>query len=408
MSVTFASLIQVPARQTATGPGATPRASAGERLWYVDALRVYVVGLVFVIHVLEVFNPWDEWHITNAERSRVLGELVVLMAPWIMPLVMLLAGVSAWYALPARGDASYVRERTSRLLVPLVLGILLLVPPQVWLERRLRQQFQGSLPEFYPHFFDGIYPSGNFSWHHLWFLGHLYAYSLLALPLFRYLQRDGGAKVLARLARLASGRAGLAWLALPLVLERSVLWGLLPERHMLTSDWSNHALLFGAYVYGFVLAGAPPLRAAIDAQWRAALAVALVGTSALMVGTWRDIVPARLPSPYTLPYLAFWTLYACCAWAWMVGLLGAARRWLDRPTPFVRRAAPSAYAWYVIHQPVVVAFAYGIVTWRGSVALKVTVLFVASAAATLVATAIARRLMLELSRPSRGSSVSVR
>ena len=408
MTAPSTSLLHVPGRPTLAGPGAAPRTSAGERLWYVDALRVYVVGLVFVIHVLEVFNPWDEWHITNAERSRVLGEVIVLMAPWIMPLVMLLAGVSAWYALPARDDKSYMRERTRRLLLPLVLGILLLVPPQVWLERRLRGQFDGSLLEFYPRFFDGIYPSGNFSWHHLWFLAHLYAYSLIALPLFRYLQRDEGAKVLARLGRLASGHTGLVWLAVPLVLERSLLWGLFPERQMLTSDWSNHALLFGAYVYGFVLAGAPPLRAAIDAHWKGALAIALVGTSALMLGTWHDVVPARLPPPYTLPYLVFWTLYACCAWAWMVALLGVARRWLDRPMPLVHRAAPSAYAWYALHQPVIVAFAYVIVAWNGSVVVKAAALFVASATATLLVTALVSRLVQELSRPLRGSSISMR
>ena len=376
--------------------GQTTGSPVAARLWYVDTLRVYVILLVFVIHVLEPFNPWDEWHITNAERSRALGEVIVLMAPWIMPLVMLLAGVSAWYALPKRDNAAYARERTRRVLVPLVLGTLLLSPPQVWLERLFRGQFHGSLLEFYPKFFDGIYPTGNFSWHHLWFLAHLYGYSLLALPLFRYLQRHEGRALLARLGRIASGHAGLAWLALPLVLERSLLWGLFPERHMLTSDWSNHALLFGAYVYGFVLAGSPTLRVAIDIQWRGALLVAVFGTSLLALGTWDSVIPARMPPPYSARYLAFWMLYAWCAWAWMIALLGIARRWLDHPNPRLHRMAPSAYAWYVVHQPVVVAFAYFVVAWHAPIAVKVSALFVAAAAGTVLATALGRRVVMEL------------
>lgn len=358
----------------------------GARLRYVDALRVYAVGLVFLIHVCEVFNPWDEWHITNPERSRVLGEVVVLMAPWIMPLVMLLAGVSAWYALPVRGNAAYMRERVRRVLLPLVVGTLVLVPPQVWLERRMQGRFDGSLLEFYPRFFDGIYPNGNLSWHHLWFLAHLFGYSLLALPLFRYLQRPRGARVLRMLGHIAGEPGGVMWLAVPLVLERSLLWGLFPERHMLTSDWSNHALLFVAYVYGFVLAGSPVLRAAIDIQWPRALAIALLGTAALMAGTWRGVVPGRLPPPYTLSYLAFWMLYGWCAWAWIVSALGFARRFLDRDQSPTRRVEPQAYAWYVLHQPIIVAIAFVVVQWSIPMLAKALVLLVASGATTLAAT----------------------
>ena len=47
------------------------------RLLYVDSMRVYGVLLVLVIHVAEVFNPWDEWHISNAQRSGIVGEVVV-------------------------------------------------------------------------------------------------------------------------------------------------------------------------------------------------------------------------------------------------------------------------------------------------------------------------------------------
>jgi hypothetical protein len=389
----------------ATQLGEDERASLiaprGTRLQYVDSLRVYAVALVFLIHVCEVFNPWDEWHITNDERSRVLGEVVVLMAPWIMPLVMLLAGVSAWYALPARDNVGYIRERTRRVLLPLVAGTLLLVPPQVWLERRLDGEFAGSLLAFYPRFFDGIYPAGNFSWHHLWFLGHLYGYSLLTLPLFRYLQRREGSRVLAMLGRIGGEPGGVMWLALPLVLERSLLWGLFPERHMLTSDWSNHALLFVAYVYGFVLAGTPSLRRAIDAQWQRALRLALLGTAALVIGTWEGVVPARLPPPYSLAYLSFWLLYGWCAWAWIVSALGFARRYLDRTGSLTKRAEARAYAWYILHQPIIVAIAFLIVQWSAPLPAKAAVLFVTSGAGTIAATLVLRRVPAALGMAGR-------
>lgn len=129
-----------------------------ERLLYVDQLRMIALAGVLLIHVCEVFNPFDEWHIANAERSRLAGEVTVIMAPWIMPLFMLLAGVSAGYALRRRTNSGYFRERVLRVLLPLAVGTLVLVPPQVYLERRLRGQFDGSFWQFLPHSFDGIYP----------------------------------------------------------------------------------------------------------------------------------------------------------------------------------------------------------------------------------------------------------
>lgn len=361
-------------------------APSHERLHYVDALRILAIVVVFLVHVCQVFDPWDAWHITNAERSRLIGSVDVVAAPWVMPLVMLLAGVSAWFSLRRRGNAEYIRERMRRLLVPLVIGTLVLVAPQVYLERVWRGQFTGSFIAFYPHFFEGVYPQGNLSWHHLWFLAHLFGYSMLALPLFRFLQQDRGRRVLRWAARVAGGPGGMLWLAVPLVLERNLLWGVFRERHMLTSDWSNHALLFVAYIYGFILAGSRWLGRMIDSQWMLALLFGGAGTSALIVAAWRGFLPNRLPAPYSLGYLTFWVLYSLCAWAWMVGLLGLGRRWLSRERKWTRYGGRVAYVVYIVHQPVIVGVAFLVVPTQAGIAAKFAVIFAASAVVTMVLT----------------------
>jgi glucan biosynthesis protein C len=394
-------------RDSPNDPPIRPSLGEGDRLYYVDAIRTVAIALVLLAHVAEVFNPWDEWHITNAERSRVAGEIAVFVAPWVMPMVMLLAGVSAWYSLRRRNNTTYIRERAVRLLVPLVVGTLVLVPPQVYLERRLNGQFSGSFIAFYPHFFQGIYPNGNFSWHHLWFLAHLFAYSVLALPLFRSLQREGGQRAMRWAARVCAAPGGILWLAVPLIIERNALWGLFPERHMLTSDWSNHALLFVAYIYGFILAGTPWLGSVIDAQWRQALVVGAIGTGFLGVGAWYGVVPWRLPPPYSVSYLAFWTLYALCAWGWMVGVLGAGRRWVSHDGPVLRYGRRVGYGLYVVHQPIIVAIAFVAVQWQLPIAMKFVVVLVGSLVGTLLSAEVFSRTpgvraLLGLSAPSPG------
>jgi hypothetical protein len=180
-------------------------------------------------------------------------------------------------------------------------------------------------------------------------------------------------------------------LALPLVLERHVLWWLFPERYMLTADWSNHALLFVAYVYGYILAAAPWLGADIDVGWRAAGTFALASAATLVALTWTGFIPARLPQPYSGPYLAFWALYAVGAWAWIVALIGAARRYLRRESAALDYGVGSGYLVYLVHQPVIVAVAFYVVQWSAPVYVKLPVLLLLSVAGTVAATELLRR-----------------
>ena len=371
------------------------------RVAWIDWLRLLALAGVFVVHVSQVFNPWDAWHVTNAERSRVVGEAAVLFAPWVMPLLMLLAGVGAWHSLAHRTNAQYVRERAVRLLVPLVVGVLVLVPPQVWAERRWRGQFDGSLLAFYPHAFSGgLYPSGNLSWHHLWFLAHLFAYAVVTLPLFRYWRGARGREQMRRIARLCGGRAGLLWLALPLLVERHLAWVLQGRE---ARDWSGQSMLLVTYVYGFVLAGEPALGRDVDAQWRRALVYAALSTLVLTTLCWFGIVPARLPPQSAPGALAFWTAYAVGAWAWVVALLGAGRRYLHAETRVLARARRDGYAWYLLHQTVIVVVAARVVTWHAGIPLKLATIAVVSLAATLGGAALLAHLRPLVAAASRGS-----
>jgi hypothetical protein len=97
--------------------------------------------------------------------------------------------------LAALADATgFVRERLARLLVPFLVGLLVVVPPQVYYQLRFQQQDPSSYLEFYRDFFQ-VHLGLKFPWFvrpddppdlfepaHLWFLYFLLAYSLLLLP----------------------------------------------------------------------------------------------------------------------------------------------------------------------------------------------------------------------------------
>ena len=127
-----------------------------------------------------------------------------------MPLLFVIAGAGMWFALGNRNGGGMVRERSLRLLLPLVAGMLLIVPPQIYFERLFRGQWDGGYLSF---FFERVlqlqpYPQGDFSWHHLWFVAYLYVYVFLLLPLLLWWRSAPQGREARRVAVRAGDSAG--------------------------------------------------------------------------------------------------------------------------------------------------------------------------------------------------------
>lgn len=150
-----------------------------ERQYYIDWLRILLIISVFLFHIGMIFNTWD-WHIKNDQQyGGMLRNVMTFLHNWRMPLLFLLSGAGTYFALGKRTPGEYLYERFKRLFIPLLAGIFLLVPVQVYIEKA---SAFGSLPDFYLHMFEGIYPEGNFSWHHLWFIAYLFVIALFISP----------------------------------------------------------------------------------------------------------------------------------------------------------------------------------------------------------------------------------
>lgn len=373
-------------------PQATP-AARPPRAAELDWLRLGAVVCVLVVHVAQVFSPFESWHIASPEKSWQLGLLTAFAAPWIMPLFMLLAGAGAWYSLQRCTAGAWARGRAARLLLPLVLGTLLLIPPQVYFRRLYRGEFHGSYVEFYPTFFNGVFPEGNFSWGHLWFLAYLFVYVIVVAPVFQYLRSPGGASLLARVAGWCGGRWGVLLLATPFVAGQLLFrWRWPQSTGTLVNDWATHAWLFTALVVGFALMAEPRLMAAVDRGRRAALVPALGAWVVLAIYVATGDPYLRVPTEASAWYFVFWTTFAVASWSWLVVILGGARRHLTRPTRFLKRWRGWAYGLYVVHQTVVVVVAYHAIGLPLGVHSRFLLMTVLSLAGSLLVIAALRRV----------------
>ena len=366
-------------------PGADMAPRPRERRHELDALRVLAVLALLLYHASRPFDS-EVWHVKNLERSPGLELFGNLLTPWRLPLLFMISGLGTSYALGFRSAGRYAAERVRRLLLPLAFGMVVIIVPQVYVERisvgmpdRMSpRDFHGSYLAFYPHYFEGVYPSGNLSWHHLWFLAYLLVFSLAALPLLLYLRSERGQRLGARMALWLRPGRRVFLLTLPLALIHVALRGRFPSTHALVGDWWNVAHYFLIFLLGYVLLPQPAFKGAVEANRRMGAALFVIAF-ALRVALVLLLAPI---APYSMAYVALLTLRAVIEWSALVAVIGYAGVYLGRPSRVLRYGGERVYPLYIWHQTVIVVVAYFVLGWAAGPVVK----FAAISAISLVVT----------------------
>jgi glucan biosynthesis protein C len=320
-----------------------------ERQYFIDWLRIILILSVFLFHIGMFFNSWD-WHVKNpTQYEGVLKYTMIFLSKWRMPLLFLISGAGTYYAMGKRTPARYLGERAKRLLIPLTVGIFILVPVQVYLEKSAHYS---SLMSYYPHMFEGIYPKGNFSWHHLWFIAYLFVISLFFTPLMNLFRSNRYLRFSIWLERFAGRPLALNLVALFLIISQVLLRPWFPEdTHALFNDWAAFAYFVIFFLSGFMLLSNKNIIESIRKQKNLYLAEGAVATAAM----------------FSSPYLFADESAADLAWgisaiflAWSCGLaaIGYARQYLNRDSLFRKLANEAIYPFYLLHQPVILIMGF--------------------------------------------------
>jgi surface polysaccharide O-acyltransferase-like enzyme len=342
-----------------------PNASSPRR-YDLDWLRVLAFGLLIFYHTGMFFVEWG-WHIKNNVISEPMEWPMRFVSQWRMPLLFMISGAAVYFILQRRSAGSFAKERFGRILLPLVFGMFVVVPPQIYFERLTQGHTYGYLG-FYPTVFQfQPYPEGSFSWHHLWYLAYIFVYSLVCLPLFRYWLSERGRRQMDGIIHFVA-RPGLVFLpALWLLAGDLALRPFFPDdTHALVDDWANHFKSLSLFVIGFLLVAQRPFADAVAWQRRASLLVGLVTATTLYAGFWIEW-PENLSEGGLVGYrcLAFLN-----GWAWLLTILGYARTYLNFTHPALRYANEAVYPFYILHQTVIIVIAYPMIGWQMPVLAK--------------------------------------
>ena len=322
------------------------------RRFDIDALRVAVFGLLIFYHVGMFFTPWD-FHIKNSTIYVWLCYPMIFLNQWRLPLLFVISGMGTYFNISKRSGGGFAWERFVRLFIPLVVGILFVVPPQVYLERLDAGQITGNYFAFYPSMaFVGVYPKGNFSWHHLWFLPYLLLFSLVLIPAFRYLLKHPQAWLIRKTKNLTTRKFGLFALSIPLIFCYIFLKPRFPSTHALVGDWFNIFTYCTLFFFGFLLMTIK------DDLWenvtknRRLYLITAISTFALLMFLW--LGAGDFPAIGELSD----AVQALNAWVWILALIGYAAAYLNKPSRKLSYANEAVYPFYILHQTVMIVLAY--------------------------------------------------
>ncbi len=381
---------------------------AAERLPAQDWLRIAALSLLLPYHVGMYYTGWG-WHVYSEHTVSALRPWLQLLSPWRLDLLFVVAGAAAACAIARQGaSAGWLRQRLGRLLLPLLFGMALLVPPQSWLEVQQKWGWGGSYGEFLALYFSGYDGFCNAAgkclklptWNHLWFLPYLACCTVLWWALCR-LRPGAPARAAAMLQRLlaaaAPGRptwhawhvwaAPAALLALPVAgLAASRVWlgPRFPTTHALLDDPLTLLQYAAMFAFGALLPATPALGSALRRlrHWALLLAVAAWGWR---VGTTAGPLPLRALA------------YSVQQWGALVAALGFALLHLQAPQSprlarWRQRLAAAVFPVYLVHQTVTIVLARWLAPlhwpwlpealslWAGTLAVSVAAYLVADRA----------------------------
>lgn len=333
-----------------------------ERRYDLDWLRIIAFALLILYHVGMYYVTWD-WHVKSPQASAAIEPLMLLTAPWRLSLLFLVSGFATASMLRGRGAAGFLGRRSWRLLVPLLFGMLVIVPPQPFLEVVEKVQYPGSYLEFLRLYLSGYHGFCRGTdclrlptWNHLWFVAYLWVYTLALYALTRLPAVLRG-RLRAAFDRSLAGNGILIAPLVGLVLIRLALVGAFPATHALVDDWYNHALYFGVFLLGYGLHGSDGPWRVIE-RWRwPAFGLAILGWAFLCA--YFAGVSDQAPPSEALRNLQR-SVFGAEQWLAIVAALGFARRHLAFDGPMRRYLVAAVFPVYILHQTIIVIVAHAL------------------------------------------------
>jgi glucan biosynthesis protein C len=326
------------------------------RLLFIDNIRTFLTVLVIAHHLMIIYSGSGGWIYHDNRQDEITsilgGWFCAVNQSYFMGLFLLISAYFVPGAYDRKGPGRFISDRLVRLGIPLAFYSWILRPLLIFIFSDAAGT--GSIWSWYcgVYFRDyGIIGGGP-----LWFIEALLLFSLI-YAIWRMLRKsppaaqDGSAPFPGSLAVIASaftlGTASfLVRLAFP------VNDTFLP----LNFQFANFSQYIALFILGLVAYRKKWLTAIPDRVGRLWLGIAialitLYGPIAYFGGGTEDVEPFLGGWHWQSLIFSMWDAFLCLSMC--IGLISLFRRRLDRQGGLARELSHSAYATYLIHEPVI-------------------------------------------------------
>lgn len=304
------------------------------RKYYIDNIRNFTILLLFPVHTFMIWNDFGSKFYIWGGENRILSTIIVLINPWFMPILFVLAGMSAHYALEKRTYKEFVIQRVWKLWIPFISNIILLVPFQTLYARKYFDNYKGGILEnlgyFFTHVTDFSGYDGAFTPGQLWFILFLFFISMVSLILFKLLPYGKFSEQIEKIPI-----AVIWFLFLP-------VWGM-----YYIGNFGGFSIgkNFALYLIGYYFLSNDTVMDKLERNIKWLSGMCGAGT----------IISAVLYYKFSY-YGDLWVNFI--GWNWIVVLLVLGKKYWNKKTKFTDYFNRASYPIYILHQSILVALAY--------------------------------------------------
>ena len=323
------------------------------RKHWIDNLRWVTVLLVLMYHVVYFYNNKGVFGGIGGfgaypDVPQYQDVVMYVLYPWFMPLLFLLAGISARYALEKHSARDWLKARTRKLLVPGTIGLFVfhwMVGYFNTVEATRQGVFDGvpAVGRYFIMAFSGTGP--------LWFIQVLWLLSLVLLLVRRI---DGQDRLFGASGKAFSVKYGLVWVILLGLFfwlgEKTLIME--PRPQSFDGLWNLYKPLFYLvpFLLGYFVFSHDAVQEKLSKAWIPLMVCAIV-SGGILVGTTfgqDNTSPQYLGSPLNCLY----------GWLMCLAMMGWFKAKFDRTGAFAAYMTRSSYGIYIVHYLVIASLGY--------------------------------------------------